>query len=143
MALHQLKHPKDVDFAFEHRWVILREVPRRVDLQNDSARTPNFVERKCFTESDALVIRKWKVRLQMSSLGVLVSLATSSNGSKRPPSVKRAKNDLDNGMSCEQATYAQTQASLEMAQSLQDMAAQQLFGINIAENLILWHVTQP
>ena len=79
----------------------------------------------------------------MSSLGVLVSLATSSNGSKRPPSVKRAKNDLDNGMSCEQATYAQTQASLEMAQSLQDMAAQQLFGINIAENLILWHVTQP
>ena len=79
----------------------------------------------------------------MSSLGVLALLATSSNGSKRPPGVKRAKNDLDNGMSCEQATYAQAQASLEMAQSLQDMAAQQLFGINIAENLLLWHVTQP
>ena len=91
---------------------ILREVPRWVELQNDSVRTPNFLKRKRFT--DALVIRKWRV---MSSLGVLVSLITSSNGSKRPPGVKRAKNDLDNGNTCEQAAYAQAQASLEMARA--------------------------
>lgn len=38
-------------------------------------------------------------------------------GGKRPPNVKQAKEDLGNGKTCEQATWAQAQTYLEMAKA--------------------------
>lgn len=49
--IHQLKHPKGLDFGFEHCWHILREVLIWEELHNNSMKTPKSLKRKMFANA--------------------------------------------------------------------------------------------
>jgi hypothetical protein len=118
LALYQLRHPKAANFAFEHRWLILREVPRWAELWNNSARTPESLKKKSFATlrvpSNLVMPNKVAGKSIRSASVTHQPQTSSSNRSKIPPGIKQAKEDLGNGRTCEQVVYAQVQASLEM-----------------------------
>ena len=46
LHMYQLKHLNWFGFGFEHCWHILKEVPRRLAVCNDSAKTPESLKKK-------------------------------------------------------------------------------------------------
>lgn len=51
LALYQLKHPKDSNFAFEHCWIILWDMPHWAELRNGSVRTLDSLTRNLFDDA--------------------------------------------------------------------------------------------
>lgn len=150
LVSYWMKHPKDTNFAFEHCWQYWGSfyIGRILELWNNSMRILKFLKGKLF--ANVLVAPSDSVCNGESSCGgihlwcqwhspTLYFCKPQEQGSSWNQASNEKFRKWQDTWARAQA-QAQAQVSVEMArathtkaQSLQDMMAQQLFGINIAK----------
>lgn len=90
LALYQLKYPKGDDFVLERCLLFLQKVPQWLELHNVSMSTPKSLKRKRFIDG------KWGCGWVHSECKCHYPTTNVFKcGSKRPPSLKQAKQDLN------------------------------------------------